>query len=41
MCLEVEQEYKENRFAIIKLALNVLAENKKQWELSISKEMEA
>ena len=41
MCLIVEQEYKENRFAIIKLALNVLAENKKQWELSISKEMEA
>lgn len=41
MCLKVEQEYKENRFAIIKLALNVLAENKKQWELSISKEMEA
>ena len=40
MCLKVEQEYKESRFAIIKLALNVLAEKKKQWELSISKEME-
>lgn len=40
LCLKIEQEYKDNRFAIIKLALNVLAENKKQWELSVSKEME-
>lgn len=40
LCLEIEQEYKENRFTIIKSALNTLEQNKKEWEISVAKEME-
>lgn len=38
--LEIEQEYKQNRFAIIELALKQLNSHKSKWEEEINKKME-
>ena len=40
MCLEIQQEYKSNRFKIIKYALENLEKNYLQWKSNINKKME-
>lgn len=37
---EIKEDYINNRFSIINLALDSLNENKKQWEINIEKELE-
>lgn len=40
IALEIEQEYKQNRFAIIELLLKELKSHKEKWEERINKKME-
>lgn len=40
LCLKIEEEYKLNRFTIIKIALNSLEKNYLLWKESIDKELE-
>lgn len=40
LCSKVEQEYKLNRFEIIKSALNLLKKNRQEWLNSVNKEIE-
>ena len=40
LCLKIEEEYKLNRFTIIKIALNSLEKNYLLWKESIDKEVE-
>jgi hypothetical protein len=40
ICIEVKQDYINNRFSVINIALDRLNENKQQWEKSIEKELE-
>ncbi len=40
IALEIEQEYKQNRFAIIEIALKELKSHKEKWEERINKKME-
>lgn len=40
LCLKIEEDYKTNRFAIIKLALDSLEQNYISWKENIDKELE-